>query len=242
MADFDDQWKYVMEKEFQNPNGQYEYNKNRIREFLKIVGMNSILRKTKFFENKICLDAGCGPGRWTFAMQQLGAKKVVSIDISNEAINLCKRTNPAAYVYDIMELEPNPVYDFVISWGVIHHMEYPRKAFSKLVQQVKDDGMLHIMVYNKENDWYYDGYRGDTCIEKHKEWEVLTMEQKIELCKKQVLKKGGNIHGWFDAFNPKYNWSFTTNEIKEWFKEEGFASINLRLVASQINVNGILKK
>ena len=231
-----------MEKEFQNTKGQYEHNNKRIKEFLKFLGMYSFFKRTKFFRNKICLDAGCGPGRWTYAMQQLGAKKVDSIDISSEAVTFCKKINPNAYVYDIMKLKKNPYYDFVLSWGVIHHMENTRKAFSTLISQIKNGGMLHIMVYNKENDWYYDGFRGDTCIEKHKEWELLTMEQKIEMCKKKVFEKGGNVHGWFDAFNPKYNWSFNPNEIKSWFEEEGFSSINLRLIAGQINVNGILKK
>ena len=35
MTDFDDQWKYVMGQEFQNPKGQFEYNNDRIKEFLK---------------------------------------------------------------------------------------------------------------------------------------------------------------------------------------------------------------
>ncbi len=242
MTDFDDQWKYVMGQEFQNPKGQFEYNNDRIKEFLNIVGMKSFLKKTKFFENKICLDAGCGPGRWTYAMQQLGAKNVESIDISSEAVNLCKKINPNAYVFDIMKFESNPIYDFILTWGVIHHMENTRKAFSKLVSQLKNGGMLHIMVYNKKGDWWYDGFRGDTCVEKHKEWELLSMDQKLEMCKKQVTKRHGNIHGWFDAFNPKYNWSFTEEEIKTWFEEEGFTSINLRLIAGQININGILKE
>ena len=141
-----------------------------------------------------------------------------------------------------MKFESNPIYDFILSWGVIHHMENTRKAFSKLVSQLKNGGMLHIMVYNKKGDWWYDGFRGDTCVEKHKEWELLSMDQKLEMCKKQVTKRHGNIHGWFDAFNPRYNWIFTEEEIKTWFEEEGFTSINLRLIAGQININGILKK
>ena len=78
-----------------------------------------------------------------------------------------------------------PIYDFILSWGVIHHMENTRKAFSKLVSQLKNEGMLHIMLYNKDHDWYYDGFRGDSCVEKHKEWDLLTMEQKIEKDQKE---------------------------------------------------------
>ena len=189
MADFDDQWKFIMEEEYQNPKGLFECNDERIKEFLKLVGMHSFFKRTKFFHDKVCLDAGCGPGRWTYALQQLGAKKVDSIDVSGEAVKLCKQINPDAHVLDIMDLEPNPSHDFVLSWGVIHHMEDTRKAFSQLVKQLKHGGMLHLMLYNKEHDWYYDGYRGDTCVEKHNEWEVLTMEQKIDMCRKKVSEK-----------------------------------------------------
>ena len=100
--------------------------------------------------------------------------------------------------------------------------------------------MLHIMVYNKENDWVYEGFRGDTCVEKHKYWMTLNDEEKIALCRKMVEKYKGNIHGWFDALNPTYNWSHTASEVEEWFKEEGFSDIKLKMVKQNINMNGIL--
>ena len=28
-----------------------------------------------------------------------------------------------------MNLLPNPIYDFVLSWGVLHHLQDPRDAF-----------------------------------------------------------------------------------------------------------------
>ena len=44
------------------------------------------------------------------------------------------------------------------------------------------------MVYNKENDLVYEGFRGDTCVEKHKYWMTLNDEEKIALCRKMVEK------------------------------------------------------
>ena len=107
------------------------------------------VRNKNFFYDKVCLDAGCGPGRWTYSMQQLGAKNVDSFDVSDEAVKRCMEINPDAYVGSIFDLKPNPVYDFVLSWGVLHHNKNTREAFSKVASQVKKDGMLHIMVYNK---------------------------------------------------------------------------------------------
>ena len=241
MPDFDEQWKKVMGEEyFSEKNNYLEFNQQRVKDFLKYTGIKPWFKKNSYIKGKICLDAGCGPGRWTYAMQKLGAAKVDSFDLSPEAIEKCKKINPNAFVQDIFTLEPNPNYDFVFCWGVLHHTENTRKAFSKIVSQVKKGGMLHVMIYNKENDWAYDGFRGDTCMEKHKEWEKLSFEEKIQMCKDKAETSGRDVHGWFDAFNPKYNWSHSSEEVRHWFEEEGFSDIKLRMVKQNINMNGIL--
>ena len=242
MADFDEQWEKVMGEEyFEKKRGQFDFTQKRVEEFKKLTGV-----KDNEFAGKICLDAGCGPGIWTYAMQKLGAKKVDSFDISSEAIKRCEKINPNAYVGNIFDLKPNLVYDFVMCMGVLHHNRNTREAFSKVASQVKKGGMLHIMVYDKKYDHEYDGYRGDTSIEKHKEWEKLSFEKKIKICENKVQTVGGDIHGWFDAFNPEVSFSFTPEEVKEWFKEEGFDKIKLRVKShfnsipiSQVNMNGI---
>jgi hypothetical protein len=133
-----------------------------------------------------------------------------------------------------------------LSWGVLHHNKNTRGGFTKVASQTKKGGMLHIMVYDKKYDHEYDGYRGETSIKKHKEWEKLSFEEKIKICKNKVKTVGGDIHGWFDAFNPEVNSSFTPEEVKNWFKEEGFYEIKLRVKShfnsiptSQVNMNGI---
>ena len=241
MAEFDYQWKHTLDKDdLKNEEDKFECNEKRIKEFLEQFKNKNWFFKKPSFKGKVCLDAGCGPGRWTCALQKLNALKVDSFDLSDEAVTRCKKINPNAYVFDIMELKGNPVYDFVLSWGVIHHTSNPRKAFSKLVSQLKNGGMLHVMVYDKRNDWFYEGYRGEP-TEKRKEWKSLTIEKQIELCEQFAEKKGGNVHGWFDALNPEFNWSYTKEELKEWFVEEGFSNIKLGDMKFNINMNGILK-
>jgi len=240
MPDFDDQWANVMKEEYFTINkGQFECNKKRVKEFLKLTGIKPWYKKDLFVKGKFCLDAGCGPGRWTCAMQLLSAKKVDSFDISPEAIKHCKKINPQAYVFNLWDLQPNPIYDFVLSWGVLMCTKDTRKAFSKVALQVKKGGMLHVMIYDKKMDWMYDGFRGPTCVEKHKIWEKLTWEEKLNMCKEMINKYGGEIHGWFDALNPTYNWSHSSDEVKQWFFEEGFTNIK-QTHASNINMNGIL--
>ena len=51
------------------------------------------------------------------------------------------------------------------------------------------------------------------------ELEKLSFEEKIKICENKVRTKGGDIHGWFDAFNPEVSFSFTPEEVQEWFKD-----------------------
>ncbi len=107
MAEFDYQWKETIKKEFLTGHpDQYECTDQRVKEFLKLCpGLKKWYKKDSFVKDKICLDAGCGPGRWTCALQKLGAKKVDSFDISSEAIKICQKINPNAYVFDVINTE-----------------------------------------------------------------------------------------------------------------------------------------
>ena len=69
--------------------------------------------------------------------------------------------------------------------GVLKHNRNTREAFSKVSSQVKKGGMLHIMVYDKKYDHEYDGYRGDTSIEK----QEMANESREKLAK--MKPKGG---------------------------------------------------
>jgi 2-polyprenyl-3-methyl-5-hydroxy-6-metoxy-1,4-benzoquinol methylase len=178
-----------------------------------------------FFQGKACLDAGCGNGRFTYALQQLGAE-VTSFDISQKAVEQCKTVSRQAYVYDVMNLRPNPAFDFVLCWGVLHHLEKPREGFAKVASQVKPKGLLLVMVYHRDTQSVYE--------EGRRKWAGLTREQRIAMCNEMIAKHGGNLHGWWDAFNPRYNWSFEPKEIKQWFKEEGFKKVKL---TKKYNIN-----
>lgn len=202
---------------------QTHFTKERVKEVLKY----SELPAT-WFEGKLCLDAGCGNGRFTYAMQQLGAK-VTSFDYSKEAIEKCREMNPKAFVFDLMELEPNPIYDLVFSYGVIHHTRNPQSAFKKLASQVKPNGILNLMVYARINSKYYTWPRFF--------FRLLPLRGKLAFVRFMVKRRGGNMQGWYDALSPKYNHSFTVDEVKEWFENEGFTEIT-RTDINQVTLRG----
>jgi len=206
MTEFDYQWKNI-------PSKFIKHNEGRINEFIRYTGVDNLSGCT-------CLDAGCGSGRYSYAMERLGGI-VESFDISPEAVKKC----PGAYVFDIMYLAPNAVYDFVFCWGVLHHLEHPYEGFKKVASQVKPSGMLHIMVYHKDTQRKYETQR---C-----QWKTMTKKKRISLC-----RKSENPHGLWDALNPKYNHGFTEQEVEGWFVTNGFK--NIRLIKKyNINMNGV---
>jgi len=213
MKEFDFQWETL-------PSPQIEYNEDRVREILDLTGL-----PPDFFKGKTCLDVGCGNGRYTYAMQRLGAK-VDCFDISERAVERAKVANPSAYVFDLMDLAPYPKYCFVLCWGVLHHLSDPKEGFRRVASQVRSAGMLHVMVYHRDTQKVYQ--------EGRMKWPKLSNEERMALCKEMIGKHGGNLHGWWDAFNPEYNWSYEPGEIKGWFEEEGFREIKL---VKKYNIN-----
>jgi 2-polyprenyl-3-methyl-5-hydroxy-6-metoxy-1,4-benzoquinol methylase len=216
-SEFDYQWKNI-------PSDLLERNQDRVDEIL-----NKTTLPKDFFKGKVCLDAGCGSGRYTYALQQLEAK-VYSIDASQEAIKKCKEINKDAYHINILEIDKSPIkdirFDFIISFGVLHHMEFPRQGFDKLVSVLKKGGYIYLMLYEKEQQKAYEKAREKT---RH-----MTCEEKHELIKKHF----DNVHGWFDAINPKYNHGYTYNEVAAWFVE--FEEAQALRHNRNINIIGML--
>jgi|SRR5208282_1187634 len=216
---FDFQWKNL-------PSSDLECNEKRIRELLGYTGLTE-----SFFRGKYCLDVGCGTGRWTWAMLRMGAGSVDSFDISEEAVAACKRINPFVRAMDLMTLQPTGKYDFVLCWGVLHHLASPLDGFSRVASQVKCGGFLHIMVYHKDTQKVYEDGR--------KLWGTLSVLERRSLCEEYAKAKGGTIHGWWDAFNPTYNWGFHPDNVRIWFEQAKFEDIRL---VKNYNINMIGRK
>jgi SAM-dependent methyltransferase len=219
MPEFDYQWKNL-------PSANTEYAPARLFDFLKFTKL-----PMEFFNGKHCLDAGCGNGRWTYAMQQFGAE-VDSFDISPAAVEQCREVNPRAEVRSITNLVVSQYYDFVLCWGVLHHLADPVAGFCGVASQVAPGGILHVMVYHKKTQEQYTGGRS--------RWPAWSNEERLKYCENMVARHGGDVHGWWDAFNPTYNWGFTPKEVKPWFVAYGFNDIKLTQKYN-INMRGVYR-
>lgn len=112
----------------------------------------------EFVENKVVLDAGCGKGRHTAVISRSRAKAVVGVDIGS-AIDVAYENagsmhNVHIIQADLKRLPLKPVFDWICSTGVLHHMEQPETGFSSLREKLAPGGALSVWVYGRENnDW-----------------------------------------------------------------------------------------
>lgn len=110
-----------------------------------------------YFEGKVCLDAGCGPGRFIKVVAEQGAGYVVGLDLGDHvdrAARRCKDLDNVDFVQGSV-LEPpfrKGTFEYVYSIGVLHHTPDPAQGGRKLVDLIAPDGGMSVWVY-PESYW-----------------------------------------------------------------------------------------
>jgi len=116
-----------------------------------LVGLENIKDKT-------FLDIGCGSGLFSIAAKELGAKKVVGIDVLSDSIKSSEENKKRFDVQDInfkkISILDNKVktlekFDTVYAWGSLHHTGNMRQAIENAAYCVKNNGLLVLAIYNK---------------------------------------------------------------------------------------------
>ena len=199
---------------------------------------------------KDCIDIGCGLGRWTRTMQELGARSVLSVDISTSALAGVRRFNQEVLQADVTQLtgqHPELVnrFDFANLWGVAMNTHDPLKTFMSASATVKPGGALYLMVYAPEgmhnsnitNLRRKRFFQLETVGERleyvdqvyHRRWDSsspLTENLKNALRNFIGRPKGSKI-GVLDMLEPFYNWVIPLEVIQDWMKQAGFESMCL---------------
>lgn len=102
-------------------------------------------------KGKRVLDVGCGPGRFLELMVAAGADAYgADMSVASEvaAENLKDRKNCTVVQADLFNLPfAQGAFDFVYSFGVLHHTPDAEAAFRKLVDYVKPGGRISVWVY-----------------------------------------------------------------------------------------------
>ena len=214
--------------------------------------LNDVQLPATWFSGKDALDVGCGTGRWSYALAELGAQ-VTALDLTAAG---CRATRQVLEPYaagHVVQASvgslplPAESFDFVMAWGVLHHTPNTRHSFERLIPLVRPGGVLYVMVY----EW--------TNRTRHLLTEALRLvlrrlpdEQRYQVCKYLVIKNArlaGRLQRWikindgtqtteqcdlaamqfdaYDTYSPRWNHVHTWREVREWFTAAGFVDITL---------------
>jgi SAM-dependent methyltransferase len=205
-----------------------------------------------FFAGKDVLDAGCGSGRWSYALSKLGSR-VHAMDLTAagpEALAEELAGQPDVRVCQAnLSAPPFPpaAFDFVMSWGVLHHTKSTHAGFKSVARLVKPGGTLYVMVYPRGP--YLQGPGTDLL---RIGMRRLSDERRYDLCKHLVLRNRqlalalGSVmmvghcdpadpqadpetqqFGLFDAYSPRWNHRHRADEVVAWFREAGFREVTV---------------
>jgi 2-polyprenyl-3-methyl-5-hydroxy-6-metoxy-1,4-benzoquinol methylase len=107
------------------------------------------------------LEIGCGAGSVATSLAVAGAK-VTAIDLTEQAIKLTKmHAASMGAELEAIQMDAESMtfadqsFDFVFSWGVLHHSHDTERAFREVARVLKPGGKGLIMVYNKNSLRYY---------------------------------------------------------------------------------------
>lgn len=145
--EFGANWSKFIDSKFSS-----ERIESSINVFVKFTGLRDLNDST-------FLDVGCGSGLHSFAALKLGAEHVTSFDFDPNAVKTTLKLkeiagNPANWnvfqgsILDDDFVASSRKYDFVYSWGVLHHTGNLWKALANTCSLVASQGTLYIAIYS----------------------------------------------------------------------------------------------
>ncbi len=130
-------------------------------EYIAIEGaihLNRYLNAREICKGKKVLDLACGEGYGSFLMSEWGAKEVVGVDISKEAIHSAnknfKKDNIKfvnSNVEDLNFIEDNS-FDLIVSFETIEHLSNPNLFLKEIKRVIRPEGAI---IISCPNDYFY---------------------------------------------------------------------------------------
>jgi SAM-dependent methyltransferase len=120
---------------------------------------------------------------------------------------------------------PDHTFDFVYSWGVLHHSPDLSRSLSELVRVLRPGGKFGVMLYHR-NSLYY-------------QYHILYVEgflhrERRFLNPLQLASRYGD--GCRDEGNP-HTWPVTQKEAKAAFQSAGAKALDTRLLGTELDTS-----
>jgi SAM-dependent methyltransferase len=113
---------------------------------------------------KDVLEIGCGTGVHARLLAAAGAR-LSAVDLTPTAVELTKRRlELAGLEADVREADAESLpfadgsFDFVWSWGVIHHSENTQRVIAEIARVLRPGGRLALMLYHRNSITFWVNY------------------------------------------------------------------------------------
>ena len=199
---------------------RFKFGKNWIS-FLRGLNENSINHATESFneltqdiqlEGKSFLDVGSGSGLSSLIAKNKGSSFVRSFDYDFQSVECTNKIKNRFYpddkgwvishgsVLDTQFLDSLGQFDFVYSWGVLHHTGKMHKALQNIDLNVKKGGFLFVAIYNDQGV-------------KSKIWKFIKkIYSKVSLSRGVII-----LTGYFIFWMPHFFWGLLRlNPFRKW--------------------------
>jgi SAM-dependent methyltransferase len=185
-------------------------------------------------------------------MASLGAR-VVAVDLSDAAVEQTRRITRGLGEVEVIQanllalpFRPEQ-FDFVVSWGVLHHTMDTRAAFGAIAPLVRPGGHLHVMVYERRNPVKVIGTELLRLVLRR-----LSPEARYRFCARLVIHNRLVFHvlrgliacipatdltpqldaetaqfGLYDWYSPQFNHLHSIAEVRGWFEWRGFDDVTV---------------
>ncbi len=194
-----------------------------------------------FFKNKVVLDGGCGTGEESMIIASLGAKKVVSIDLSDASLSKAKEKaeilgikNIEFYKQSVLDIDfEDNSFDLVISAGVIHHTPDPYRGFQELCRVLKDGCPLMLFVYNNYGHFFNNIEKGlvellgGEDIHKRIEWAKRLYPWRMKRLYNENVHKNIDMEALiYDQYSVPQKSDHSIKEILNWFRDNNIEYVS----------------
>lgn len=179
---------------------------------------------------KRVLEIGCGAGALAsvFARQDLS---ISAIDLTYTATCYTKRR------FEIYKLKGNilqmdaemmgfkdATFDFIWSWGVIHHSENPRRVVSEMYRVLRPGGKVAVMVYNRNSIHF---------------WVYLMLIRGVFCAKLFTHSVQEVCNRYSDGLIANY---YTSKQLEEIFQKNGFSDLETTIYGQKADAYPLPRK